>query len=92
MKKLISIFVIAVFLFSSCTPAAIIPEPTVTPTNTVVPSPTQTQIPTPTSTQTLIPTPTLSPDLNRYECAENVSREDCDFVKEGARLARYFFL
>jgi len=92
MKKIFSLILVSVFLFASCAPVTALPELTSTPTHTVIPSPTQTETPILTSTPTLIPTPTLSPDLNTYQCAENVSKENCDFVKEGVRLARYYFL
>ncbi len=87
MKKL-TILLIVMFVFSACSPATTIPEVTISPTNTVTLSPTATK----TLQPTVVLTPTLSPDLNKYECADNVAKEDCDFIKEGVRISRYSFL
>lgn len=92
-KKLLQVTIV-LSLLSSCAPASTSPEPTIPPTSTVTltPAPTETVTPLPTSTLTFTPTPTLSPDLNKYECAENVTKADCDFVKDAVRVARYFFI
>lgn len=96
MKKLFPVLVIIALLFSSCTPATTIPEPTITTTNTVVPTPTQTQIPIPTSILTLIPTltptSTLSPDTMIYNFDSDVSIEDQALVKQGVQTARHYLI
>ncbi len=91
MKKISSLFVL-IFLFSSCSPTTAIPEATFALTNTATLPPTETFTPEPTSAPTLAPTATLSPDLNNYQCAENVTKENCDFIKESVRITRYYFI
>jgi len=86
--KYLPILLIVMFVFSSCSPATTIPEASISPSNTPTLPPTATE----TLQPTVVPTPTLSPDLNKYECADNVAKEDCDFIKEGVRISRYSFL
>lgn len=94
MKRLLLLMVIASVLLSSCSGENKNVEPVISPLVAFSETPDFTPIPTSTETllPTVIPTQALSPDLNTYECAENVSREECDFVKEGVRLARYYFV
>ncbi len=86
--KNLPILLIVMFVFSACSPATTIPVATISPSSTPTFSPTATE----TLQPTVVPTLTLSPDLNKYECADSVAKEDCDFIKEGVRIARYSFL
>jgi len=98
MKRLLFSMVIASVFLSSCSGESKSFDPTVVPatvgsaTSTFTPIPSATETPLSTFTPTIIPTLTLLPDPNTYECGQNVSKDDCDFIRDEVRLTRYYLI
>ncbi len=72
--SIISVFILAVLVATSCRPAAApSPPPTASPVSTLAPAPTETKAPTPTSTSTPPPQP-WRPALPQERCMPSETR------------------